>query len=226
MADLIASEPPVLFLDTASPIVRAGLQARMTPGACVWRETTDEASVGLFQIVEDLLREHSLRVDDLRTVVFCEGPGSLLGIRLAAIALRTWEVLPRPQPLRLLAYRSLELVAASLLEQPVGSPFVVVNDARRQTWNVLDVDANGAWTDLRRLSTAELPAHGKIFHPEEFPHWQELPDNTIEVDYRPAALPSLAQRYPLLRESASPDAFLVEMPTYRMWNSKSPSAKS
>lgn len=221
-----ALEFPALFVDTASSLVVVGLQTRAGDDAAEWRMSRDEAGVALFRLADELLRDAGLTIADLRTVVFCEGPGSLLGIRLAAIAVRTWLALPRPAvvpPLRVLAYRSLVLVAADALMQGEALPFHVIADARRATWNVLTVStsaADMANAPIRRWSANELlPPACAVLHPAEFPHWQPLPDAARAIPYRPQFLPRLVAGHPtLLHAVDQPDAFLTEMPEYRTWN--------
>jgi len=211
-------ESPVLLLDAASPKLCVGLSSTDSVGF-TWRETDDEAGVGLFRLTEELLRATGLTVADVSTALFCEGPGSLLGIRLAAMALRTWMALPRAKPLRVFAYRSLALMAADLITRGEPAPFHVCSDARRETWNVLSVSGTGAIGEIRRCGKAELPDDGHaLFVPESFPHWQPLPAGARPVAYRPQSLPELAMRFQLLQETCAPDAFMTEMPTYRTWN--------
>jgi tRNA threonylcarbamoyladenosine biosynthesis protein TsaB len=212
-----ASMLPTLYLDAASPAITVGLQVDATE-APAWLHTHDEAGVALFRAVETLTRARGLAVADLATVVFCEGPGSLLGVRLAAMALRTWMALPRPAPLEVLGYRSLELVAAGLLARGQRGPFHVIVDGRRATWNTLAVDAHGAFAAIQRRPAADLFPEGEpVFHPQGFPLWQALPAGVQVVAYNPSALPELARHLPLLRPVAAPEAYMTEMPTYREW---------
>jgi tRNA threonylcarbamoyladenosine biosynthesis protein TsaB len=208
----------VLFLDAASPRLCAGLQP--AHGTLIaWRETDAEAGIGLFRTTEELLRTSELTLGDVRTAVFCDGPGSLLGIRLVAMALRTWTELPRARPLRVFAYRSLALVAADLLAGGETAPFHVCCDARREMWNVVSVSADGAIANVRRSTTGDLPRDDRPrFVPESFPHWQPLPADARPVPYRPRLLAELASRFALLQESSAPDAFMTELPTYRTWS--------
>jgi tRNA threonylcarbamoyladenosine biosynthesis protein TsaB len=218
--------PPTLYLDAASPAITVGLRVGATE-APAWLRTQDEAGVGLFRAVEALTRALGLTVADVATVVFCEGPGSLLGVRLAAMALRTWMVLPRTAPLEVLGYRSLELVAASLLARGQRGPFHVIVDGRRATWNALAVDAHGAFGPIARRPASEpFPADEPVFHPQGFPLWQALPAGVQVVAYDPAALPDLATRAPLLRPITSPEAYMAEMPTYREWTHEHPTRPS
>jgi tRNA threonylcarbamoyladenosine biosynthesis protein TsaB len=211
------TEPPVLFVDAATPLLAAGLQAEVD-GPISWQTSQEEAGVGLFRLVERLLGGAEVPMTAVRSVVFCEGPGSLLGIRIAAMALRTWLVLPRAFPLRVSAYRSLELVAADLLSSGTPPPFLVVSDARRASWNRLDVDAAGTLGAIHRWPAAEpFPDRLPVFCVAGLPLWQPRPPGAADALYRPERLPALAARFPLLREVAEPDAFLTELPTYRPW---------
>lgn len=214
--------PPTLYLDAASPAIAVGL--RVDAGAApAWQHTHDEAGVALFRAVEMLTRARGIAVADIAEVVFCEGPGSLLGVRLAAMALRTWAALPRSALLEVMGYRSLELVAAGLLARGQRGPFHVIVDGRRATWNTLAVDAHGAWSAIARRPVAEdFPTGEPVFHPQGFPLWQALPAGVQAVAYNAAALPELAGRFPLLRPVAAPEAYMVEMPAYREWTHEHP----
>lgn len=217
VSDLLLPEDPVLFLDAASPRLCVGLQTAADTEP-IWSETNDEAGVGLSRETAALLQTCGLTIDDLRTLVWCEGPGSLLGIRLAAMMVRTWMALPRTQPLRVFGYQSLALVAADLLSSGTRGPFQVCSDARRETWNVLSVSGDGAIGEIRRAAAPDLPAGGEtLFYPEEFPHWQPLPASAQGAPYRPQRVVELAARFPLLQETAAPDAFMTEMPVYKTW---------
>lgn len=213
---------PTLYLDAASPAIAVGLRAGASE-AVRWERTQDEAGVALFRAIEQLTRAAGTSPAEVATVVFCEGPGSLLGVRLAAMALRTWAALPRERPLEIFGYRSLELVAAGLLARGQGGPFHVIVDGRRSTWNALTVDAAGAFGAIRRRPAAEaFPAGEPVFHPQGFPLWQALPLGVQVVAYNPADLPELARSHPLLHRVETPEAFMTEMPTYREWTPEHP----
>lgn len=213
---------PTLYLDAASPVIAVGL--RVGPDEVpTWLETHDEAGVALFRAMETLTRDCGVAIADIATVAYCEGPGSLLGVRLVAMALRTWAVLPRPAPLRVQAYRSLELIAASLLADGCHGPFHVITDGRRATWNTLSVDPAGVFGAIRRRPADEpLPPGERVVYPRDFPHWQPIPPDAEPVAYTPRRLPELAARFHLLRAVEQPDAFMTAMPTYREWTHAHP----
>lgn len=166
---------------------------------------TGEAGTRLFQATAEL----GFDVRQAGAFIFCEGPGSVLGIRTSAMAIRTWNALaPRPT----FAFRSLEVVACSL-----GRPGIrVIADARRDTWHCLATAADGGLTSLQRIPTAELT--GPLVTPEGFRHWSALPPHPLEtVSYDlSAVLPRIAAAE-LFRLTDDPDAFLHEEPRYLAW---------
>src|SRR5205085_2213208 len=97
---------PLLLIDAASAQVQVGWLERHEDG---WQHSAEEAGVGIFQAIDALNRD----VGDAGAFVFCDGPGSILGIRTAAMAIRTWNVL-KPRPV--FAYSSLAVVAHALAD--------------------------------------------------------------------------------------------------------------
>ena len=66
LRQLLAAHPVVLLLDTASARVQIGLWTRGEATPPLWRTSDTEASSGLFECVDALLREASLRIADAR----------------------------------------------------------------------------------------------------------------------------------------------------------------
>jgi tRNA threonylcarbamoyladenosine biosynthesis protein TsaB len=190
---------PALLIDAASAQIQVGLLRAGQPP--VWHASMDEAGVAVFRGIEHL------DVDPMgvSAFVFCDGPGSVLGIRTAAMALRTWNAL-RPRPM--FAYTSLALVAHALGRPDVG----VIADARRESWHHYAIGRG-----LRRIPTADLA--GELLMPDHFRHWSNLPADTAvaRVPYSLASLLPNVWDVDLLRETDAPDAFLHEEPRYVTW---------
>ena len=108
---LVATHRTVLLIDSASAQIQVGLWQR--DAEVLWRQSDQEAGIAIFACVAAVLALARIGVADLGALVFCEGPGSILGIRTAAMALRVWSAAAdRPRPTY--AYRSLELLANDL----------------------------------------------------------------------------------------------------------------
>lgn len=198
--EILARHEPVLLLDAASAQVQVGWLGANPHTPPRWTESNAEAGVALFQCIESL----NVNVDDVRAFVFCSGPGSVLGVRTSAMAVRAWNALnPRPT----FSYHGLAVVAHAL-----GRPeATIVADARRESWHSFSL-ARG----LARVPTAELPPH--LVMPAGFRTWSATPANIEEVPYSLATLLPRVMDVPTLLEPAeSPDAFLHETPSYVTW---------
>jgi tRNA threonylcarbamoyladenosine biosynthesis protein TsaB len=193
----ISAHFPALAIDAASSAIQVGVFR--PDGTQAWKTSSDEAGVAVFQGV------HALGVDlqDIAAFVYCDGPGSVLGIRTVAMALRTWRVL-RPRPI--FAYCSLAVVAHALGREDVS----VIVDARRDTWHCFRLGAG-----LRRVPVTALG--GELVMPQNFRHWSTLPPNVETVTYSLAELLPKVWEADLLQETDAPDAFLHEEPNYVTW---------
>ncbi len=197
---ILASHAPLLVLDAASARIQIGLLT--ADGSAKWKTSDEEAGVGVFRCVEAL----GVDLSGVGAFAFCSGPGSILGIRTVAMALRTWGV-SRPRPT--FAYDSLELVASALGRTDAA----VVADARRDSWHLFQ-----AGRALRRVATSELPE--KLLMPDGFRHWTPLaPERYARTPYDVAEM--LANGRPadaeLFRPTDAPDAFVHEEPAYATW---------
>ena len=199
LRQLLAAHGSVLLLDAASAQVQVGWLAGPAAGAQRWVTSLEETGIGLFRSVEAL----GVEVGAAGALVFCEGPGSVLGIRTCAMALRIWHVL---QPRPMFSYCSLAVVAQALARPEVG----VIADARRDLWHHFTLGGT-----LRRVPVAELA--GELVTPQHFRSWSKPPPGVTTVPY---SLADVLPRLPdadLFRETAAPDAFLHEEPSYVTW---------
>lgn len=205
LSQLLDRHPSILLLDAASAVVHAAWLRR--DASPQWVRTREEAGRGLFALVEELGPDCL----NAEAFIYCEGPGSILGIRTTATALRTWQAL-RPRPTY--AYRSLELTA-----QTHGAPGdTVICDARRQSWHAISVTTDGSTGAIDRIPTAELAPSSRLLMPADFRTWSALPDPAPEtVPYDPAALLATLADQSLFEERPEPDAFLHEDPSYVRW---------
>jgi tRNA threonylcarbamoyladenosine biosynthesis protein TsaB len=217
LTQLLTSHGPLLVLDAASTQVQVGLLRNDLPA--LWRSLADEAGTGIFAATEVVLGEAGMKINDLGAFVFCAGPGSMLGTRTIAMALRTWSVLqPRPA----FAYQSLAIAGHfAWTQSPRG--FAIIADARRDTWHVQAVGADGRIAALQRSNTTDLPA-GELLTPEHFRAWAQPPRPAATCGYELARIfPTLGEG-DFFRLTAAPDAFQHEAPEYKKWSAQVHSA--
>ncbi len=197
LREIVAAHAPLLLIDAASSRVQVGLFGGNDDAR--WQTEEEEAGRGLFRCLQVL----EVDLDTVRAFAFCEGPGSVLGIRTTAMAVRTWcAMAPRP----IFAYASLAVVAQALGRREV----TVIADARRDSWHTFSM--GDTW---RRIPTREL--RGELAMPEGFRHWSSLPQNIRRVPYALAELLPKTAAADLFRTTTSPDAFLPEEPSYVSW---------
>lgn len=214
LTQLLASHGRLLLLDAASQRVQVGLLQPGTPA--VWHGTMLEAGTSLFAGVEAVLKSAGLGLADIGAFVFCEGPGSMLGTRTIAMALRTWLVL-KARPV--FAYQSLAVAGQFAWHRNKRKEFSVIADARRDTWHVQSVGADGRMPPLQRVPAAGLPA-GELITPENFRAWAQPPRPVATTSYDLAAiLPALADGE-FFHAVAAPDAFQHQAPEYRKWSAQ------
>jgi tRNA threonylcarbamoyladenosine biosynthesis protein TsaB len=216
LVQLLARHDCILALDATSTSVQVGLLRAGAPA--VWHASSEESGKALFSGADACLRDTGLAMREVRAFVFCEGPGSLLGVRTAAMAIRTWQTeSPRPA----YHYQSLALLAHELRRAGASPPFSVIADARRDTWHCVSVTAGGAVQTLRRVPTAELAATtGLLYQPAAFRAWAAPPRAAQDCTYEAAALFAAHANEELFTATDAPDAFQHEAPEYRKWSAQ------
>ena len=200
----MSAPEPCLVLDGSA---RAGVRVGVLSGGR-WSGqgiTSDGALEGLFGCVEAALADAQLTLGDIRSFALCVGPGSVLGIRIAALAVRSWSALdPRP----IFVWESLAAIARSALAAGEHGPFLVAVESRLKRWHALEVSADGSMggpfeaeaaqlnvTGRRVLASGEAAPAVLISHVAVPPPWSALPTFFAEPGF--------------LREEPRPDALNV-----------------
>lgn len=218
LAQLLAAHDCILAVEAAATTVQVGLLRRAQPP--IWRSSPDEAGKALFALADEVLRAAGLTLTDVRAFLFDAGPGSMLGVRTVAMALRTWQTLaPRPA----YQFQSLTLLAHQLAR--AGHTGAVIADARRDTWHAVEFAAPGRIAPLRRVPSAELAAAVMpLWQPTAFRAWSPPPRAAHDCAYDVAALLSAHADADLFAATDSPDAFQHEAPEYKKWSAQVHSA--
>ncbi len=215
-AQLLARHGCILALDAASTSVQVGLLRAGAPA--IWHASREESGKALFTGADACLCDARLTMRDVRAFVYCAGPGSMLGIRTAALAIRTWQTeSPRPA----CHYQSLALLAHELRRSVAAAPFSVIADARRDTWHCVRVTVDGAVRPLRRVPASELAATtDPLYQPSAFRAWAQPPRVAKDCAYDVAALFAAHANEELFTATDAPDAFQHEAPEYKKWSAQ------
>lgn len=215
---LLAQHRCLLVHDAASAQVQVGLLRASRP--TVWHSATTEAGTGLFAGTEACLRESGADIGEVGAFIFCEGPGSILGIRTVAMAIRSWQTI-NTRPCPAYRYQSLALLAHELARNTAAVPCAVITDARRETWNCVVIGATRTVGALQRLAatdTAALP--GDLWQPSAFRAWAQPPRPTKDCAYDVAALLAAHADADLFTPTDAPDAFQHTAPDYKKWSAQ------
>lgn len=160
---------PYLLLDASGLKARVGVW-----GGGNWlafRESEAGALEAIYAGVSAVLAEAQMPLGNMAAFIYVEGPGSVLGLRLAAMAIRTWQTddAAKNQGVarQVWACRSLHLAAALALAGGVVPPFAVFTDARQGHWNLLKVTSADAValaaSNLVEVDESDLP-QGTLFY--------------------------------------------------------------
>lgn len=210
--------PPenTLVIDGSGSFVFAGLLT-----ACDgWQATAlrDCAALeGLFPAVEEVLRKAGRQLGEIDGYIYCEGPGSVLSLRLCAMAIETWRRL-HANGASVSKYNSLQLVAHQLLADAPQQPrSLIVSDWKKSAWNslifetgvvggieVIDDDALAAWS-------------GPLYHLPQRKGWQSPPPAATSLRYDPSCLDRLHARPGLLTQTNSVELYNAGISTFQQW---------
>ena len=196
---------PILVIDAAAPLPIAGV---WRDGAWLAYARSDAAPVeSLFPLIQKTLGEAGVGLSDISGYIFTEGPGSVLGLRSAAMALRTWSHTPGLTPRPVFTVNSLALAAAlAVAKTPelATAPFTVFAAARRDRWNAF-THGDGAWAECDAAALTARPAPHLKLPAREFAT-TPVPASDFDTAAAFAAHPEVLTLPGLLRPTAAPDA--------------------
>ena len=195
---------PCLVLDGSA---RAGVRVGVLSGGRWVGQglSPDGALEGLFGCVEVALAEAKLKLSDIRSFALCVGPGSVLGIRIAALAVRSWSALePRP----IFIWESLAGIARSALTVGEQGPFLVAVESRLKRWHALEVSTDGSLGVPFEAEAAQLNSSGhRVLASSEAA--AGVLTSHVAVPHPWSALPTFFAQSGFLREELRPDALNV-----------------
>lgn len=203
---------PALFLDASTPNIQAGVfcEGRWLS---LRKEQGDAISL-VPELMRQVLDEAGLKVAKLRALVHCEGPGSLLGLRIAAMCLETWRAIPRAEKLPLYAYRSLE-AARAMHAANTGKDGAFATAFRKGSYCLLGQTG----TEYSIVDEATLASLGESAHVIAQRHCPRAPEGCMEYVYVMASLPlAIARTEGLLRLAHAAEVFSPSPSEYKLWD--------
>jgi tRNA threonylcarbamoyladenosine biosynthesis protein TsaB len=171
----------------------------------------------LFPAIEIALKEANVQLSDIQNYIYCEGPGSVLGLRLCAMAIETWVRL-YPQSAQLFKYNSLQLCAVNLQHaHPELSNALIVSDWKKGAWNALYIkDGQIGCTEV--IDDAGLKAWpSALYHMPQRKGWQSPPPAATTLQYDPSIISEVRQHPALLKSSSGVELYSSGINTFQKW---------
>lgn len=182
------------------------------------QESSGDAPLeSLFPTVERILNDASIELSDIRAYIYAEGPGSVLGLRLCAMAIETWSRL-YPDSAQLFAYNSLTLAAADLLQKDASvSDALIISDWKKAAWNAVQI-TNRTIRSCEPIATEALvEITTPIYHLPARKGWQKAPEGVIPIANSPAALSRLLLTPDLLTKTQGVELYTTGANTFQKW---------
>lgn len=203
---------PALVIDGSGSAVFAGILGH--DGQWIAQTTQEGAPLEeLFPTVELTIREAGIELSEIRSYIYCEGPGSVLGLRLCAMAVETWSRL-YPESANYYAYNTLQFTAA-LLSAPEKA--LLVSDWKKGAWNAVYIQDGeiGATTVVDDAKIAEWD--GTLYHLPQRKGWQKPPANAQTVSYTPERFNEVLQKGASLRQTEGIELYSSGVNTFAKW---------
>lgn len=208
---------PALVIDGSSTCFFAG--ALGDDGSWLASRTANEPALeSLFKTVDAVLAEACIGLEQIQAYIYCEGPGSVLGLRLCSMAIETWRQL-EPNPPKVYAYKSLKLTAATLLNaQQTSETALLVSDWKKDSWNSIKICGQAIDAEVSPISSEELTDwQGPLYHLPARKGWQKPPEGAIKLSYEPEHLAKLLNTPGLIRETERVELYQSGINTFQKW---------
>lgn len=125
-----------IALDASCPSIQVALFKDSTLLDLI--KTEANAMDALLTSVQQLINTHQLQINDIQSFGYCVGPGSILGIRLSIMAIKTWCSIHKIPNHSIFTFESLDLAGLEIANQSGNSgEFVVLSEWKKNHWNTL-----------------------------------------------------------------------------------------
>ncbi len=211
-----------LFLDASGVAPRVGVW--QSGRWLAWRESEAPALDALFAGTRAAMNEAGVPWEKLGGYIYVEGPGAVLGLRLAAMAIRAWQIDAAASnggtTLPVMTCGSLPLAAALALAAGEKPPFTVFTDARQGFWQILHVHSAEVGkldgTTPQEIAEAEL-AEGPLLHLPARKAWHKAPERARRLPTSLHNHPEILTQPGLLRPSTTAVPYAGRAPEYKKW---------
>jgi len=207
---------PALVIDGSGSTVFAGVLGQHSQ----WISQSSQAGSPLEQLfptVEATLEDAGLKLSEIESYVYCEGPGSVLGLRLCAMAIETWSRL-YPSSAHTFSYNTLQLCAKLLsVDTHLPSKTLLVSDWKKGVWNAIQINKGTISSTTVADDAAIADWDGDVYHLPQRKGWQKPPANAQTIAYAPERLPELLDHTNWLLPTVGVKLYSSGINTFAKW---------
>ena len=167
----------------------------------------------LFEAIPKSLGQIDSSATAIDAILFCEGPGSTLGLRVAATAVKTILRENEPSP-TLFTYNALDLAAimSNDFSRPILAPF---RKGKRLLRSPISGSAIGSIEVLEEPISESLSK--EALHLPSLRSRERLPEGLDVIDYDISHIAGLEGIAPILRLAEMPEVFTPLPTEFRKW---------
>lgn len=202
-----------LVVDAAGPEISIGLLSSGNWRRCT--RSTQPALPALTELFAEFIGGSVEAGQILTGFIYGSGPGSTLGLRLAAMILRSWVATQRFQECRILTFQHLE-VALMAARYPNGLIHHACAPWRKDCMHLATLTCE---RELQFTHRACAPEEAAALDAACFQLGiRSAPTNLAPAPFPFLSLPDIFAKYPgLLRLNPDPEPFLCEEPDFARW---------
>ena len=180
----------------------------------------------LFTTLEATLQDAGIKLSDLSGFIYCEGPGSVLGLRLCAMAIKTWRRL-YPDCNELFKYNSLLLNALLLLQDNKDvNDALIVSDWKKGAWNSIQITAALPQKIVVIDDDTLTSWSSKVYHLPNRKGWQRPPPKAQALLHSPERIAELRLNTDLLKPIDQVEIYNNAVNTFQKWTPMSHGKKA
>ena len=171
----------------------------------------------LFTAIEATIQDAGIKLNNLSGFIYCEGPGSVLGLRLCAMAIETWRRL-YPKCNELFKYNSLQLNALVLLQDNADvKDALIVSDWKKGAWNSIEIKA-ALPQEIVVIDDDTLTSwSGKVYHLPQRKGWQRPPPKAQTLLHSPERIAELHLDTTLLKAIGQVEIYNNAVNIFHKW---------
>ena len=208
-------ELPALLIDASGQSIATGVLSTKNTWLS-YNELNGTALETLFKCIEKTLKNANAELYQIHSFICCVGPGSILGLRLAVMAVQTWARIHfRKAPVY--TYNSLDFCIRTLqLDQIKLSGSILVSDWKKDAWHAVKLLEDQEYK-LQIIDSDTLSSwSGAIFHLPQRKGWQDPPANCNTIRYQPKRIIECID-LGILHRTESIELFSTTVNNYKKW---------